>query len=64
MSPRKPRRDGSNIGSFLPGPEVGSNAGWLDMPYAVAAMKRKNGEYLVLVEEDWRGKNLLYRWRP
>ncbi len=34
------------------------------MPYAVQAFKRKNGEYLVLVEEDWRGKNLLYRWKP
>ena len=57
-------KDGSYVGSLIPGPEVGGNAGWLDMPYAVAAMKRKNGEYLVLVEEDWRGKNLLYRWTP
>jgi hypothetical protein len=29
-----------------------------------AAFKRKNGQYLVLVEDDWRGKNLLYRWLP
>jgi len=57
------REDGRYVGTFVPGPEVGGT-GWLDMPYAVAAMKRKNGEYLVLVEEDWRGKNLLYRWRP
>jgi hypothetical protein len=34
------------------------------MPYSVQALMRNNGEYLVLVEEDWRGKNLLYRWRP
>jgi hypothetical protein len=34
------------------------------MPYSVAAMKRKNGDYLILVEEDWRGKNILYRWTP
>jgi hypothetical protein len=34
------------------------------MPHAVQALKRKDGEYLVLVEEDFRGKNLLYRWRP
>ena len=56
--------DGHYVGSFVPGPEVGGNAGWLDMPYAFAALKRKNGEYLVLVEEDWRGENLLYRWKP
>jgi hypothetical protein len=56
--------DGSYVGSLFPGPEVGGNAGWQDMPYAIQAFHRKNGEYLVLVEEDWRGKNLLYRWWP
>jgi hypothetical protein len=56
--------DGSYIGTFKPGPETGDGHGWLDMPYAVQAFKRQNGEYLILVEEDWRGKNLLYRWRP
>lgn len=56
--------DGRYVGSLGPGPEVGGNAGWQDMPYPIQALKRKNGEYLVLVEEDWRGKNLLYRWRP
>ncbi|MEO8354088.1 MAG: hypothetical protein ABI680_20360 [Chthoniobacteraceae bacterium] len=57
-------QNGAYVGTFVPGPEVGGNAGWQDMPYAVAALKRTNGEYLVLVEEDWRGKNLLYRWTP
>ena len=56
--------DGSYVGRFQPGDEVGGNAGWQDMPYSVQAMKRRSGEYLVLVEEDWRGKNLLYRWTP
>jgi hypothetical protein len=58
------RDDGAYVGTLIPGPEVGGNGSWEDMPYAVQALKRKNGEYLVLVEEDWRGKNLLYRWRP
>jgi hypothetical protein len=56
--------DGRYVGSLSPGPEVGGSAGWQDMPYAIQAMRRRDGEYLVLVEEDWRGKNLLYRWRP
>lgn len=57
------RDGGSYVGTFVPGPEVGGT-GWLDMPYAIQAMRRRNGEYLLLVEDDWRGKNLLYRWRP
>jgi hypothetical protein len=56
--------DGQYIGSLSPGTEVGGQAGWQDMPYSIQALKRKNGEYLILVEEDFRGKNLLYRWRP
>jgi hypothetical protein len=56
--------DGKYVGSLAPGAEVGGSAGWQDMPYALQALKRKDGEYLILVEEDWRGKNLLYRWRP
>jgi len=56
--------DGVYSGTMMAGPEVGGNAGREDMPYAVQAMKRKSGEYLVLVEEDWRGKILPYRWQP
>jgi hypothetical protein len=55
--------DGQYVGTLTPGPEVGE-VGWLDMPYAVQAMRRRNGEYLILVEEDYRGKNLVYRWLP
>ena len=59
--------DGGYVGSFTPGAAVADHnpgVGWLDMPYSIQAFRRKNGEYLVLVEEDWRGKNLLYRWKP
>jgi len=56
--------DGQYVGSLAPGPEVGEGVGWQDMPYATSVLKRRNGEYLILVEEDWRSKNLLYRWRP
>lgn len=56
--------DGRYIGSLTPGDEVGKQAGWLDMPMAIQAMQRKNGSYLVLVEDDFRGKNLVYHWDP
>jgi hypothetical protein len=56
--------DGRFVGTLVPGAEVGGNSGWVDQSHGLRAFKRKNGEYLVLVEEDWRGKNLLYRWTP
>ena len=56
--------DGEYLGTFSPGKATGEGWGWEDMPYAIQATKRKDGEYLLLVEEDWRGKNLLYRWQP
>jgi len=54
---------GEFLGQFNPGPEVGGadNAGWVDIPYGQKSFMRANGEYLVLVEEDWKGKNFLYR---
>lgn len=57
-------KDGAYVGSFEPGPAVGEGVGWQDMPYSLQAFQRRDGEYMVLVEEDWRGKNLLYRWWP
>ena len=57
-------KDGAYVGSFWPGKEVVGVAGWLDMTYAIQGIQRKDGEYLLLVEKDFRGKNLIYRWRP
>ena len=56
--------DGAKADTFWPGAAVGHNSGWIDMIHAIHACQRSNGEYLVLVEEDWRGKNIVYQWRP
>jgi hypothetical protein len=58
--------DGSPAGCFDPGPTVGGleATGWIDILTGITAHKRADGEYLVFVEEDYRGKVLLYRWRP
>ncbi len=58
--------DGSPVGSFDPGPTLGGveATGWIDILTGITAHKRQNGEYLVFVEEDYRGKVILYRWRP
>ncbi len=58
--------DGAEVGVFDPGPSVGGveNTGWIDLLTGITAYRRENGEYLVFVEEDYRAKVLLYRWRP
>jgi hypothetical protein len=39
-------------------------SGWVDIPYAINVHRRGDGEYVVLVEEDWKAKGTVYRWRP
>ncbi|MBV9469869.1 MAG: hypothetical protein JO316_07140 [Abitibacteriaceae bacterium] len=58
--------DGAAVGVFDPGPTVGgvANTGWIDILTGITAHKRKDGEYLVFVEEDYRAKAILYRWKP
>jgi hypothetical protein len=50
--------DGKFVGRIDP---VGP-IGWIDIPYGVRAFKRSNGEYVVLAEEDSKGKILVYRF--
>jgi hypothetical protein len=54
-------RDGSAIGSMKPGPEVHRESGWVDFRDGIRAVRRRNGGYLVFVEEDFKGKSLVYR---
>ena len=59
-------KDGRFVGMLNPGKEVGGvdATGWVDMVDAIFAQRRKNGEYLVFVEEDLRAKIVMYRWNP
>jgi hypothetical protein len=58
--------DGAEVGVLDPGPSLGGveNTGWIDILTGISAHKRKDGEYLVFVEEDYKAKVILYRWRP
>ena len=56
--------NGDKVGVMFAGREVGSNCGWIDMVHGVRAHRAASGDYLVVLEEDWRGKNLVYVWRP
>jgi hypothetical protein len=57
---------GAEVGAIEPDSTVGGvdHTGWVDIPYGMSALKRPNGEYVILVEEDWKGKILMYRWCP
>lgn len=58
------KETGKEVGVMSPGAEVGKASGWVDVPFGISAFRRENGEYLVFVEEDARGKVLMYRWKP
>lgn len=59
-------RDGKEVGTLDPAETVGGvqSTGWIDILTGIAAHRRRDGEYLVFVEEDYRAKVLMYRWRP
>ena len=58
--------DGREVGAFDPGPPLGGaeNTGWIDILPGITAQRRADGEYLIFVEEDYKAKSILYRWRP
>ena len=57
-------RTTAHLGHIAPDETVVSTSGWLDLPYAISAMRQADGTYLILAEEDARAKIILYRWRP
>ncbi|MBR8838138.1 MAG: hypothetical protein DSM106950_30090 [Stigonema ocellatum SAG 48.90 = DSM 106950] len=52
---------GEQVQKLTPGPEVAGESGWVDIPYGIRAFRRSNGEYLVFVEEDDKGKVIMYQ---
>ena len=52
---------GTQLQKLNPGSEVAGESGWVDIPYGIRAFRRSNGEYLVFVEENAKGKVMMYR---
>ena len=52
--------DGRAVGHVEPGPEVGE-VGLQDLRETLTAHRRANGEYVVLLEDDFRSKVVMYR---
>ena len=55
-------KTGASAGFIEPPEEWGT--GWMDACECLSVQRLKNGEYLIIEEEDGRGKNLLHRWKP
>jgi len=55
--------DGRSVGHFEPSPDIGE-IGLQDIRECLRAHRRADGEYLVFLEDDYKAKVLLYRWRP
>jgi hypothetical protein len=51
---------GQQLSEWLPGAEVGSFVGVVDVPDGIKAAQRADGTYVVFVEEDHAGKVLMY----
>jgi hypothetical protein len=52
---------GNYLRTIVPGPEVNGGTGWHDIPHALNAFQRVNGERILFAEEDWKCKVLVYR---
>jgi len=57
-------KDGSFVGDMHADTNVSQQSGWVDVNWGANVIQRANGEYDILVEEDWKNKNLLYQWNP
>ncbi len=55
------RATGAYKGSLVPEGACAFEGGWLDMTEPLRAHRRANGEYIVLSEEVWKNKILVYR---
>lgn len=53
-----------SIGYILPGAEVYGESGLVDLAYALKVSKLPGGERVIIVEEDAKGKNIIYKWCP
>jgi hypothetical protein len=51
------------VGWMEPPKDIGQ-VGLMDVVECIRAFRRPDGEYIVLEEDDYAAKNLMYRWNP
>lgn len=59
-------KTGAYVGRIVAGEDVGgmANIGDTDESHSLTSFKRSNGEYVLVREEDWQAKYLMFRWTP
>jgi hypothetical protein len=57
-------RDGKLLGKLMAGPEVHHQSGSIDLFRGISAFQKADGTHMLLVEEIWKNKNLLYIYKP
>jgi len=59
-------KTGAYVGRIVAGTDVGGmlNIGDADESHSTSAFKRANGEYVLIREEDYQAKLLMFRWTP
>ena len=55
--------DGASVGHLEPSDDVGE-IGLQDIRECLTAHRRADGEYVLFLEDDYKSKVLMYRWRP
>ncbi len=55
---------GLRLGTFGAGKRLGYAGSWVDFPMSLQAVTRPDGEVIVLNEDDWATKIVLYGFRP
>ncbi len=56
--------DGKREGRLLPTGDIGGTTGWLDMNDGLQSHRRRDGTYVVFLEEHTRAKGVYFQWRP
>lgn len=57
-------KTGKEVTFMYPGANVFFESGAVDIPYPISGTLRSNGQYVILNEDDWKAKVIMYSFTP
>lgn len=57
-------KTGNEVTWMYPGAEVFYESGCVDIPYPISGIVRSNGQYVIVNEDDWKAKLIMYTFTP